>query len=279
MSTHAPVLVGVSGPAQTQHAVDWALSYAASVNTNVELVHVVDMSWRSTPSSFAEAALLDAEQELRNLASQCTAQSGVPVHATVMIGHPTRLLIEHSAGKGMLVLGTRSSLELARQIFNTRTLRVTSRVDISTVVIPDSGVEGTGIVVGVDDSEFSVAPLAFAAREADRLGEPLTVVHSWHAPRPWSDRELAAWPTAPEDEERRVLAEAVAGLAQTYPDLVVRSEVVFGRAANALYAAAEGARMLVVGSHGRQGLEKAWLGSTSEELVLAMPTAVAVIRS
>ncbi len=132
--------------------------------------------------------------------------------------------------------------------------------------------------MGIDGSELSVAPLAFAAREADRTGEPLLVVHSWYAPRPWTDGQFEGWPAEPEDEARRVLAEAVAGLAQTYPDLKVLAEVRFGRAGSTLFAAAENATMLVVGSHGRQGFQKAWLGSTSEELILAMPTTVAVIR-
>lgn len=272
------VMVGVSGPAPSHPAVEWALSYASSAQADVELVHVVDLSWRSTPAPFAESALLAAERELRDLAGQCAARTGVPVHATVLTGHPTAMLVEHAAAAGMLVLGTRGNEEFGEYLFNTRALRVAGRVNVSTVVVPDSDRQGTGIVVGVDGSEFSVAPLAFAAREADRFGEPLVVVHSWHAPRPWTDSGVEGWPAEPEDEERRILAEAVAGLAQTYPDLKVQSDVVFARAANALYAAAEGARMLVVGSHGRHGFDKAWLGSTSEELILAMPTTVAVIR-
>ena len=271
-------MVGVSGPTGAHPAIEWALSYAPSVHRAVELVHVVDMSWRSIPATFAEAALLAAERELRDLASRCTTRTGVPVHATALVGNPTELLLEHASGAHMLVLGTRSSDDPGRYLFNTRALRLAGRTNVSTVVVPHAPLEGTGIVVGVDGSEFSVAPLAFAAREADRTGEPLFVVHSWHAPRPWSNGRLEGWPAEPEDEERRILAEAIAGLAQTYPDLTVSAEVVFGRAATMLCGASEAARMVVVGSHGRHGFEKTWLGSTSEELILAMPTAVAIIR-
>ncbi len=278
MSNQPSVMVGVSGPADSHPAIEWALSYARSVHAAVELVHVVDMSWRSAPATFAEEALLAAERQLRDLASQCTARTGVPVHATVLVGHPTELLAEHAANAGMLVLGTRSHEGLGAFLFNTRALRVAGKVSVPTVVVPHAGESGTGVVVGVDGTELSVAPLAFAAREADRSGEPLFVVHSWYAPRPWSDDQFEGWVAEPEDEARRLLAEATAGLAQTYPDLKVHAKVAFGRAASTLYAAAAGARMLVVGSHGRKGFEKAWLGSTSEELILAMPTTVAVIR-
>jgi nucleotide-binding universal stress UspA family protein len=278
MSSQNRVIVALSDRSETHPGVEWAVSYAASVQKELELVHVVDLSWQSTPAPLAESELLLAERDLRDVATRCATKSGVPVHSTVLAGNPTRLLVEHAAKAHVLVLGTRSSQGFGASLFNTRALRVASRVNVSTVVVPHAPAAGSGIVVGVDGSTFSVAPLAFAAREADRLGEALTVMYSWHAPRPWTDGAIEDWEAEPEDEARRILAEAVAGLAQTYPDLHVATEAVFARAADALYNAAEGARMLVVGSHGRHGFDKAWLGSTSEELILAMPTTVAVIR-
>lgn len=263
--------------AEPSRSLDWALAYAPHTQAEIELVHVLDLSWRSTPQKFATEALLDAEQQLRELAAQCSARTGLTVHVTVLLGRATSALIEHSSGADLLVMGAPGE-SLIGDFVNGRAARVAGRVTTSTVVVPHGRPQGSGIVVGVDGSEFSVAALAFGAQEADRLGEPLTVIHSWHAPTPWTGRPIEGWPAEPEDEERRILAEAIAGLAQTYPDLTVHSAVEFGRATNVLSAAAEGTRMLVVGSHGRHGFEKAWLGSTSEELVLAMPTVVAVIR-
>jgi nucleotide-binding universal stress UspA family protein len=248
------------------------------VDAEIELVHVVDMSWRATPAPFAESAMLAAERGLRDLAARLSVRTDRAVHATVLVGHPADLLIERAADSELIVLGTRRASTIREALVRKIPARVAAGTSVSSIVVPRSAAVGRGLVVGIDGSRFSAAPLAFAAREADRLGETLTVIHSWHAPEPWSDGEVADWPTAPEDEERRVLAEAVAGIAQDYPDLPVRSSVVFARAADALCEAARGARLVVVGSHGRHGFEKAWLGSTSEELILAAPTVVAVIR-
>jgi len=276
-NTHR-IVVGVGGSAHAHPAIEWALEYAPSVQAEVELVHVVDLNWRTNPAPFAESAVLKAEQELRALATHFSDRTGSTVHATVLVGHEVESLVEHSAGAHLLVIGTHRPKNLGDALFSVIAARVAAKASVSTVVVPHLTTQGRGIVAGVDDSEFSVAPLAFAAREADRRHEPLRVVHSWHAPQPWTDGEIVDWPVAPEEEEQRILAEAVAGIAQTYPDLEVHTEVVFARAVDALYEAAKGARMLVVGSHGRHGFEKAWLGSTSEELVLAAPTTVAVIR-
>lgn len=272
------ILVGVNGPGPQYPAIDWALAYAPSVHAEVELVHVVDLSWRSNPAPFAEAALLEAERRLRDIAERHAGRAVQPIHSTVLMGRAVPMLVEYAAQSKMIVLGVKRPRTLREAVFNTAGARIAARASVSTVVVPHATAPGHGIVVGVDDSEFSAAPLAFAAREADRLDVPLTVVHSWHAPQPWVEADVVDWPVAPEDEERRILSEAIAGLAQQYPDLQVHSKVVFARAAEALFDAARGASLLVVGSHGRHGFEKAWLGSTSEELVLAPPTAVAVIR-
>lgn len=274
------IIVGIGGlgdKGATHPAVEWAISYAASIHGEVELVHVVDISWRSTPVPFAEEALLEAEELLRDLARRYAAGGGAPIHSTVLLGDPTQTLAEHAANTRMLVIGTRGTETFGDYLFNTRAVRIAGRSSVSVVVVPRRDDVSHGIVAGVDGSTFSVAPLAFAASEADRLGEPLTVVHSWHAPRPWGDGPIA-WPSEPEEEERRILAEAVAGIANHYPDLDVTTKVIFDRPSQALFDASSGSRMLVVGSHGLHGFDKAWLGSTSADLILAMPTTVAVIR-
>jgi nucleotide-binding universal stress UspA family protein len=272
------IMVGVSGTPGSQPALDWALDYAESMSLEVELVHVVDVGWRSTPLPFAESLLLEAERKLRELATKRSTSTPVTIHAAVLVGDPVHALVEHAADARLLVIGTNGTGSLRDRVFNTRAARIAGHAAVSVVVVPHRESAGTGVVVGVDGSEASAAAVAFAAREADRLGEPLRAVHSWHIPEPWAEGFIATWPGEPDDSDRLLLAESVAGLAETYPDLVVAQEVTSVRASSALYDAAFGARMLVVGSHGHRGLEKIWLGSTSEELLLGMPTVVAVIR-
>jgi nucleotide-binding universal stress UspA family protein len=273
------VVVGISGTEAAHPAVDWAIDYAAATNASVEFVHVVDVAWRSTPQKFAEEALLQAEQKLRGQIEQARSlRPELKMHSTALVGDPNRALAEH-AGKDILVLGNRSLKRFGDHLFTTRAARIARRAACSLVVFADSvDTVGKGIVVGVDGSETSASALAFAAQEADRLGEPLKAVHAWHAPTAWADTPIG-WPgQSEEQEERIVLAEAIAGLRVDYPDLDVASEVVYAPATEALIDSSLGARMLVVGSHGYKGFEKAWLGSTSEELLLTMPCPVAIIR-
>jgi nucleotide-binding universal stress UspA family protein len=82
----------------------------------------------------------------------------------------------------------------------------------------------------------------------------------------------------PTDSDSLVLSEALAGLAEEYPDLQVTPRLSRGLPVDALLTASSGARLLVVGTHGRHSTGQMWLGSVSHELVLALPCTVVVMR-
>jgi nucleotide-binding universal stress UspA family protein len=272
------IIVGVTGEDESGPAIAWAIQYAKRSHAEVEFVHVIDITWGVAPSDFAETALLEAEQQLRAQVERTKLiEPGVAIHPTVLIGSPNRALTEHAKDATLLVIG--SSERIGDTLFSTRAARIAASAACTVIVIPSEEVEaGRDIVVGIDGSEASAAAVEFAAREADHLNAQLTVVYSWTAPKPWSASTSIDWPSEPGQEDRRILAEATAGLADAYPDLKIDRRVVSARPAGALYAAGVGARMLVVGSHGRHGFSKALLGSVSEELVLSLPCPVAVVR-
>lgn len=76
---------------------------------------------------------------------------------------------------------------------------------------------------------------------------------------------------------RRVLDTAVADAAWSYPDVRVRTVVSIERPADALLEHAEGAGLLVIGSHGRGALRRTLLGSVSHTVLHESPCPVAVL--
>ena len=275
------IVVGVSGKDTSHPAIDWAVDYAAGSTHSVDLIHVVDISWGAATMEFTDAALSEAEQKLDAEEARARALSPhVTVSSSVRIGSPTRELVAAADAASLLVIGSRRSHEGAEHAASRRPARIAAAASCSVVVVPVDSERGSGVVVGVDGSEDSAAAVTFAAREADRFGEPLTVIYSWFAPQPWADSTASLlWPTEPREEDRLVVTEAIAGLADMYPDLDLRTDVVVADPVNALRHGSAGARLLVVGSRGRHGFTKALLGSVSEQLVWALPCPVAVIRA
>ncbi|CAN5347975.1 universal stress protein [soil metagenome] len=272
------VMVGVGGGQSSHSAVEWAASRTARTSGSVHLVHVIDVTWGIVPAEYTEQAILAAEQSLREVErSVADRYPDVAVRSSVLVGSPVEELARATEQADLLVVGTRRRGEFGGA--GRLATRIAARAACSVIVVPDDvPADATGVIVGVDGSDDSDAAVKFAAREADRLGESLTVIYSWAAPEPWDTTESILAPLAPLDEDRIVIAEAIAGLAEDYPDLTVHSEVVSARPERALYGASVRARMLVVGSRGRHGLTKLFLGSVSESMVSLLPCAVAVIR-
>jgi len=136
----------------------------------------------------------------------------------------------------------------------------------------------TGVVVGVDFSDASLAAVEAAAIEARRHRLPLHLVYVLQSP--------AAYGLSPYavdlDDWRRSAARDLTALAtrlnRTYPDLVITEAVPFGNPAATLVEVSRAARMLMVGCRGRGGFAELLLGSVSAQVSAHATVPVIVVR-
>jgi len=82
-----------------------------------------------------------------------------------------------------------------------------------------------------------------------------------------------------EAAEERVLAEALAGWSEKYPDVQVMSRLVRDHPARALMEEAMGAALLVVGSHGRGRFAEMVLGSVGQVVLRHASASIAIVRN
>ena len=140
------------------------------------------------------------------------------------------------------------------------------------------------IVVGVDDSEQAAAALRWALAEGVLRQAIVEVVHSWSPPMsalPFgatlhlraNEGEIDAVARASVDE----LVDAALAEMDEPPPEVLRT-ILPGGASTTLVEVAEGADMVVVGSHGRTGLSRLVLGSVAMAVVNHAPCPVVVVR-
>jgi nucleotide-binding universal stress UspA family protein len=124
------------------------------------------------------------------------------------------------------------------------------------------------IVVGVDGSPQSWKAVNWALEEAGAHGDDVMLVHAWQFP---SILTISyAGPTLPvftRDDVQRLshqLLEKTADEArQQSPAVRIRTQLVEGHPATALVEAADGARLLVIGSRGMGGFRGMLMGSVS----------------
>jgi nucleotide-binding universal stress UspA family protein len=278
-----PIVVGVNESAGSAAALTWALQRAAGLKLPVILTHAVDDRWMSPDFQYHEL-IRESGTELLQKAQASAAEQAPDVDVEVQLRHGSAgaALREISKEAAMVVVGTHDKHWLDGGPLTDRALQIVSASDCPAAVIPaEQGTGNRGVVVGVDGSEEATQAVQFAAAEADRSGDELTVVLAFRTPARWLEKQLPSSGLAESivEENTIVLAESVAGLSDKYPDLVIHRRLeTETEPGKALVNIAADARLLVVGSRGRGGFSRLLLGSTAHAVLLNVPCPTVVTR-
>ena len=283
-----PILVGIDGSEESMFALDWALAEATSRGLPLQLVHAVDLRPYGAPSHIG--ALYSEENDARLHARHvlkaareraATVAPNVAVTAKTATTRPAAALIKASTGAGMVVLGARGGGGFEGLLLGAVAAQVAAHAACPVVVVRNASVQTNEVVVGVDGSPLSEAAVAFAFDHASRYTCKIVALHAWPHPvstGPGDEVPFLYDVDKVAEEETRLLAEAIAGHRDTYPDVDLVPRVVHAAPARALVEASAHADMVVVGSRGRGGFASMLLGSVSHIVLRHAACTVAVVR-
>lgn len=276
-----PIVVGVTPAPASHRAVEWAAKRAAAHRLPLKLIEVVGGAIGAVgEDTVVDHAVAEARERVEAEASGLP-RLGLKVLMRVDRGNPVAVLTDASAHASLLVIGSDYDGPGGRRARGAHGQRIAAGAHCPVVVVPDVDVsDRSGVVVGVDGSPVSEKAVAFAAAEADRLGEPLIAVSVWtplEAPR-----NMGVYPVEYLDNMEKLTEEAqavaLAGLRGRYPDLEIVRKVQRGYPSQVINDLAGSARLAVVGSHGRGALARFLLGSISHEVLARLATVTAVVR-
>lgn len=136
------------------------------------------------------------------------------------------------------------------------------------------------ILVAVDFGGASAHAVELAGRLATAFGAGLQAVHAetLEVP-PYFTRDQMATIEKERQQARHHAAEELRRFVRTRTDTPVVVRVVEGPPADVLLDEAEGVDLVVVGTHGRRGPRRWWLGSVAERVVHDAPVPVLVVHS
>ncbi|MFI6294553.1 universal stress protein [Nonomuraea sp. NPDC050790] len=278
------IVVGVDGSRAGLEAVGWAAREAALRKLPLMVVHAMP-AWAhdSGPNDrYAGVAqwMRDGAATVLAAAAERAEQEapGLAVERRAVPGDARAALLELSKDADLLVMGSHGMGGFRGLLLGSVAFGVTGHAACDVVIIrePSAATPPRGeVVVGVDGTEASQRVLAYAFEHADRHGLELRAVHAWN--RLDLDGVLAS--ASEEDDELRLLKEAVAGYRDLHPDVRVLWEVVHDHPAHALKNASEGADLLVVGTHGQGALSGLILGSVSQAMLHYAKCPLAVVRN
>ncbi|MEO6880537.1 MAG: universal stress protein [Mycobacteriaceae bacterium] len=137
------------------------------------------------------------------------------------------------------------------------------------------------VLVGVDGSSAGLDAVRWAGIEARRRRAPMHLVAAFGWPAGDDTRHRlrgAAYRSTMREQCDRELAEAVAVVAEEFPDLTVTHGVELGYPVATLAKAAAQAQLLVLGDRGRGGVAGLLLGSVAVSMAAHAACPVVVVR-
>jgi len=273
------VVVGYDEHPVSLRALDWAADEAVRSARPLVVVHAtgglgtVGSTWLELTDPATEPTLIELERHGQAVLARAVAHVGLRhpslrISPQVAMGEPAPELLRQTASAHLVVVGSRGH-GVSRSIPSGQVgTWLARRTAGPVVVVPDYNplTVRQGVLVGVPIGEDVATVLDFAFRHASLHDLPLTVVHA----------TKDATSTADIDRPRH-LSEALGGLAERFPEVRIRSELVPGRPARTLLRLAERMNLLVVGQHTATGLHELPMGHVRASIVDRAPCPTAVV--
>ncbi len=280
MNTPIPagsVVVGVDGSPGGDLALDWAVGIARARHLPLAVAHgtgtprvtdfAIDMDEANRSLTVGGRQIVDRAVR--------TAEAGrhdLQVISRVAVEDPRQMLLDLGEDAAMVVVGVRGHGPLTGLLLGSVSTAVAGRTRCPVVVArtsPEmSGHDDRPVVLGVDGvSSTSAVDLAFEL--ASWENRPLLAVRALgHDLDSQYYHLISLDQIAGVRREFEVrVAEALAGHAEKYPDVHVRTSLVVDSPAHALRDASKGAFAVVVGTRGRNVVASRLLGSVSRSVV------------
>ncbi|HEY1488908.1 MAG TPA: universal stress protein [Micromonosporaceae bacterium] len=271
----ATVVVGVDSSDPSLASVRLAAREAALRRRTLVILHAVEPPVKDQVDADADR-LIDAA-----VAVAREVEPGLEIRTDVAVSSPAAALLRSAEDAALIVVGAHGDSGASGLMTGSTAVQVAVHASCPALISRGQPAPGGEIVLGVDGSPRSASAVAFAFDEAALTGTNVHAVHAWHhpivrgggdsLPRLYTDGDV-------ELEEARLLAEAVSGWGEKYPDVTVRTTLVRGRAANALVEASVGASLLVVGARGSGGFAELLLGSVGLRLIHRSTCPIAIVR-
>lgn len=287
------IVCGSDFSGQARVAADVAAGLVRRLGGTLTLVHALDVPGLSIGAGdvmLFPAPVVDkegwqrrADAALKEEAERLRA-GGMRVGPVVEAGSPETVLIEAAerVRAGLIVVGTHGYRAPVRWLVGSTAERLVSLSPTPVLVVREkpegllAWTEGKGVLralVAVDFDESSGAALRFARQLARHADVRIHIAHATDTPV-----SIAPWPpfvpvfpdTARPEVEKTAREGLVRHLEKIAPDLSPEGiEVVWGKAAAAITELAESADfdLILAGTNGRRGVDRALLGSVASGIL------------
>lgn len=283
------ILLSTDGSEFSEGAVREAIKLAKKCSSTVSVLHVLGYNpeFDALAPQLEEKLEKEARAHLESVLARARNE-GVEVTASVQKGeNPYQDIVDESIrnNSSLIVMGRRGRTGLKRLMMGSVTARVIGHAHCNVLVVPKAAqVEFRNILVATDGSAYSKAAASEAialARQNDSMLTVIAVVPSDVATPTDIDFTVNKGELLGEKEARNAEKNArEVKEAAEKEGVAVKAYVVSGKPSEAIIQTAgeRQADLIVLGSHGRTGVERLLMGSVAERVIVLASCAVLVVK-
>ena len=273
------LLVATDGSIFSESAIREAINLARICSSKLIAVSVVKTSHEFedlVPQVF-EKAEKEVSEHLESIKSRASKE-GVDCEIIANRSEePYQTIVDEATRNNvnMIIVGTHGKTGLKRLMMGSITAKVIGHASCNVLVVPlDAKIECRNILVATDGSKYSDAAAAEAIGIAKRCKGSLIAISVVYA-----DKEIVL----PEDDEDMISAkDNVKKITDIAEKEGVKAEgvVIKGKPHESIVDTAKQKRagLIIVGSHGRTGIERLLMGSVTERVIGHSKSAVLVVK-
>jgi len=270
MSEHG-VVVGYAS-SDDDPALDWAAREAKIRNAQLTICHVWNLRYSRTDSLLADGMQSAVDWTVTKGAERAERIApGLRTKPLALSGSLTATLLDVAAKSDLIVVGSRGYGPVRETLIGSVTTQIAAHATVPTVVVRGDHNASGGVVVGTDGSPLAEAALDAAFEQARLHGLPLTALCVW-------SEDVKADRAPYVDSIKSVAEERFRRAVERGSSVSVTARFLTGDPGDELMKAAEGARLLVVGSRGINGIRALFLGSVSQAALHHAPCPVMVVH-
>jgi nucleotide-binding universal stress UspA family protein len=280
------ILFPTDGSDAAERALDLAVAVADAHGAELHVLYVADTNQPSL--SRVQGQVVDALEgegdRIVEDAGSSARNAGVDVTTEVVQGGPSQTILDYVDARDvdLVVMGTRGDRDVERLLLGSVTERVVRSSPVPVLAVPpdsDRTYPPESVLVGSDGSDGSDAALEASIGIADRAGATLHVVSVLEESLLGIDVRSAA--VAEERQRRTETILARARERANEAGITVETALEEGGAVDELdgYAAEHGVDLVVVGTHGRTGIDRRLIGSVTEDLLRTADVPVLSVRA
>lgn len=287
------ILVATDLSEHSQPAIRWGAFLSRQLGSDLTVVHAVDLAsgdnaWRvlvETPEEIERNAVQEARQRLEEFVDETLEERPEEIEFRTVLGNPVDEILEEAEtlDDPIVVAGTRGKSRLQEIFLGSTARRLVRQNKAPTILVPPKAEVKTpkDVVVGVDFSKPSKEAIRRAALMARTYQASVHAVYGYVLPEVSTFEGTGSLTAANYeellDQKRQLLTETVREVGAD--DVVEDVSAIQLPPMRAIVDTAEDvdAQFVFVGSHGRSGVRRFFLGNTAERVMRKSPCPVFVV--